>query len=315
MPAAQSLATGAVDLARRSGLDGHVGLAYARHVLALAALDRLEVTDAAEQLHLAKVAVVQSNRAALRGTHRWLQALHRTLVDGPAAALAELEAVPPPALGPPLIVGAEVELRMRLRIATGNRLAARDLFADGTPVSESARLDLALAAGDLADAAVVLDAWTPRPADRRATLGFLVRRAVLLAAEGSRRDALSVLGEALLRADPGAVRSPFLEVPGALSLLRSDVQLATQPFARSIIDGAQAVDGRVASNDRLIEPLTVREQEVLALLPTRRTNEEMASSLYVSVNTLKTHVRHIYVKLDAVDRDHAVERAAQLGLL
>ena len=74
------------------------------------------------------------------------------------------------------------------------------------------------------------------------------------------------------------------------------------------------MDGSL-SNERLIEPLTVREREVLALLPTRLTNEEMASSLYVSVNTLKTHVRHIYVKLDAVDRDHAVERAAQLGIL
>ena len=55
--------------------------------------------------------------------------------------------------------------------------------------------------------------------------------------------------------------------------------------------------------------------EVLALLPTRLTTAEMAASLYVSVNTLKTHVRHIYLKLDAVDRDHAVERAALLGIL
>ncbi|HUS43611.1 MAG TPA: LuxR C-terminal-related transcriptional regulator [Ilumatobacteraceae bacterium] len=50
-------------------------------------------------------------------------------------------------------------------------------------------------------------------------------------------------------------------------------------------------------------------------MPTRLTNAEMASSLYVSVNTLETHVRHIYVKLDADGRDEAVERATQLGIL
>ena len=313
--AARSLATAAVDLARHGRFDGHVGLAHARHALALAALDRLELAEAAEQLHLAGIAVEQSNRAALRATHRWLQGVRRMRVDGPMAALAELEAAPPPAIGPPLIVCAEVELRMRLRIASGNLLAAQDLFADGTPASETAGFDLALARGDLAHAAAVLDAWTPHQVDRRSTLGYLVRRAVLLARQGRRRDAMSALGEALQRAEPGGVCAPFLEVPGVVSLLKSDAHLSSQDVAKSIIRGAQAADGRVGSNERLIEPLTTREREVLALLPTRLTNEEMASSLYVSVNTLKTHVRHIYVKLEVVDRNHAVERAAELGIL
>ncbi len=100
-----------------------------------------------------------------------------------------------------------------------------------------------------------------------------------------------------------------------ISLLKSDVQLLSRPFVRSIVDRAHAVQDRGTSHERLIEPLTDREREVLNLLPTRLTNAEMAAQLYVSVNTLKTHVRHIYVKLNADGRDEAVERAAQLGIL
>lgn len=312
---AESLATGAVDLALRNGLARHVGLAYARHALALVALDRLDLTAAAEQLHLADIAVEQSNRAALRATHRWLDGVKRMLLDGPAAALAALDAAPPPALAPQLIASAEVELRMRLLVSTGNRPAARDLCSETPSVGEGARFDLAVAAGDCAGAAAVLEDWTPCPDDRRSTLGRVVRRAVLAARQGRRRDALTALREALLRGEPGGFRTPFLEVRGAVSLLKSDVNLAARPFAKSIIDSSQAVDGSVTANERLVVPLTGREREVLALLPTRLSNEEMASSLYVSVNTLKTHVRHIYIKLDAVDRDHAVERAADLGIL
>ncbi len=312
---AESLASKALDLAEQSSLDHHIGVAYARHALVLVALDRLDLTTAAEHLRIADVAVEQSNRAALRATHRWLDAVRVTLADGPTRALAVLDATPPPALGPPVIVNAERDLRIRLRIATGNLLAAGDLLVGVAPVSESARFDLALACGDLIGARAILDSWSPVDNDRRARLGLLVRHGALLAAEGKRRGALSVLHDAVLRAEPGALRSPFLAVPAAVSLLKSDATLAGQPFARSIVAGAHVAQGRGASHEQLIDPLTDREREVLTLLPTRLTNAEMAALLYVSVNTLKTHVRHIYVKLDADGRDHAVERAAQLGIL
>ncbi|MFC5136732.1 LuxR C-terminal-related transcriptional regulator [Actinomycetospora rhizophila] len=62
-------------------------------------------------------------------------------------------------------------------------------------------------------------------------------------------------------------------------------------------------------------PLTEREREVLELLPTQRSVEEMAEDLSVTVNTLKTHQRSIYRKLDAAGRRDAVQRARRLGLL
>jgi LuxR family maltose regulon positive regulatory protein len=54
---------------------------------------------------------------------------------------------------------------------------------------------------------------------------------------------------------------------------------------------------------------------VLAYLPTRLSNADIARRLYVSVNTVKTHLKHIYRKLDAANRSAAIERAESLGLL
>jgi LuxR family transcriptional regulator, maltose regulon positive regulatory protein len=54
---------------------------------------------------------------------------------------------------------------------------------------------------------------------------------------------------------------------------------------------------------------------VLGHLPGELTAGEIASELYLSANTVRTHLRHIYAKLDAHTRREAVERARELGLL
>ena len=64
-----------------------------------------------------------------------------------------------------------------------------------------------------------------------------------------------------------------------------------------------------------LDPLTDREQAVLRYLPSTLSNREIAGELLVTTNTLKTHVRAIYRKLDVPDRRGAVERAKGLGLL
>ncbi len=62
-------------------------------------------------------------------------------------------------------------------------------------------------------------------------------------------------------------------------------------------------------------PLTKREVEVLMHLPSHHTNQELAEMCFISVNTLKTHMVHIYQKLNAANRSAAVLRARELGLL
>ena len=99
-----------------------------------------------------------------------------------------------------------------------------------------------------------------------------------------------------------------------MRILLHEAQRDSQTFARSILQVA-AAEQRRDSQEQLIEPLTDREREILDYLPTRLPNTEIAAHLYVSVNTLKSHLRHIYAKLTATNRDEAVTRARSLGLL
>ena len=66
-----------------------------------------------------------------------------------------------------------------------------------------------------------------------------------------------------------------------------------------------------AADDELSE----REREVLRLLATELSGPEIAGHLYISVNTLRTHTKHIFQKLDVNTRRAAVRRAADLGVL
>ena len=65
----------------------------------------------------------------------------------------------------------------------------------------------------------------------------------------------------------------------------------------------------------LAEPLSEREQAILRYLPTMMSNQEIAGELFVSVNTVKTHLKAIYRKLDATGRRDAVQRARELALI
>ena len=66
---------------------------------------------------------------------------------------------------------------------------------------------------------------------------------------------------------------------------------------------------------RLLEPLSKREIEVLHLIAEGRTNQEIATTLFLSVNTVKVHTRNIYGKLSAHHRADAVAKARALGIL
>jgi LuxR family maltose regulon positive regulatory protein len=63
------------------------------------------------------------------------------------------------------------------------------------------------------------------------------------------------------------------------------------------------------------EGLSDRELDVLRLLATELSGPEIARHLFVSVNTLRTHTKHIFTKLDVNTRQAAVRRATELGLL
>ena len=71
----------------------------------------------------------------------------------------------------------------------------------------------------------------------------------------------------------------------------------------------------VAAAHPLVESLTNRERAILELLPDRLYDKEIAEKLFISVATVKTHLKHIYQKLDVKNRRQAVGKAAALGLV
>jgi len=84
--------------------------------------------------------------------------------------------------------------------------------------------------------------------------------------------------------------------------------LATQLLERVCVDSD-------ATTARSVERLTERELTVLRYLPTMMSNSEIAAEMYFSVNTVKTHLKSIFRKLDVTRRRQAVERARSLSLI
>jgi LuxR family maltose regulon positive regulatory protein len=139
------------------------------------------------------------------------------------------------------------------------------------------------------------------------------------------RDAAAArraLEHALDLAQPEDLLFPFLFDP-APGLLERHRRLGTghAAFISGILDALAgreraAPPGSGQGAERgLREPLSHSEVRVLRYLPTKLSAPEIADQLYVSVNTVKTHMRHLYDKLGAHRRHEAVERARALGLL
>jgi LuxR family maltose regulon positive regulatory protein len=115
-----------------------------------------------------------------------------------------------------------------------------------------------------------------------------------------------ILGEVRLeRGDPHAAERWSHEAQQAL---------ARYPDAGVLRARAERLR-RAAEENRLREPLTPSEHRVLELLPTHLTESQIAERLFVSKNTVKTHLRGLYRKLDANTRAEAVERGRTLGLI
>ncbi len=135
---------------------------------------------------------------------------------------------------------------------------------------------------------------------------------------GSRGQARSALAQALRLAAPASLRRPFREAGPTVQALLQDPRIASrhgwlQPSAAHALNGAAVDDG--ADVPAVIEPLTVRELEVLGRMEELLTTEEIAEKMYVSVNTVRTHIRHILRKLGVDRRNAAIRRARLVGIL
>jgi LuxR family transcriptional regulator, maltose regulon positive regulatory protein len=146
---------------------------------------------------------------------------------------------------------------------------------------------------------------------------------------GEELRAGQALERALRLAAPERLRRPFREAsPQVRRLLRADPRLAAEHgwLGAATLDDAHALsaprrDGELRPGVEkpaatpLLEPLTEKEREVLGHLAALLTTDEIAGAMFVSVNTVRTHVRNILRKLAASRRNEAVRRARELGII
>lgn len=208
----------------------------------------------------------------------------------PAGALADAE---PPPWGSPR--EAETVLRLRHCLRLGLRDDAAALARELARASAPRGRGVALCLADLGLAATATDA----------------------------RERHEALEAALSRAARCGYVRPLLEVgEPARALITAGLSAAplsgpARSFARELLarfPEPAAPDDAVDAADPL-DTLTDRERELLALLARGHTNKAMARELFVSVNTVKTHLKRIFAKLDVTTRTEAAERARALGLL
>ncbi|WP_329000130.1 LuxR C-terminal-related transcriptional regulator [Kribbella sp. NBC_00709] len=177
-----------------------------------------------------------------------------------------------------------------------------------------------------AEAGERLPAQSPRAADRSVPLetqvdSWLIQAAVSIRTGDTARSGLC-LERALRLAAPERLRRPFTEAPVPLGrLLQPTGELVRRhPWLRagSLPQFKSTAAGRrpaPRSEVVVTTSLTSKEHDVLEYLAELLTTEEIASTMYVSVNTVRSHVRSILRKLGASRRNEAVRRAWELGLL
>jgi LuxR family transcriptional regulator, maltose regulon positive regulatory protein len=182
----------------------------------------------------------------------------------------------------------------RLLVAQGDAREALDLLDRVLDVAQAAGRD-----GSLVEAGLV--------------------RALAHRANGDADSAAGDLAAALTAGVPAGYCRLFLDEGQPMTELLGQVARTAAHDVRTHAEHllaatqrqpAPAPAGRVSE-----EGLSEREREVLRLLATELSGPEIARALYVSVNTLRTHTKHIFSKLDVNTRRAAVRRAADLGLL
>jgi LuxR family transcriptional regulator, maltose regulon positive regulatory protein len=185
---------------------------------------------------------------------------------------------------------------------------------------------LLLAQGDPAAALEVANLLTDDSAAPASTLRHRIT-ALLTATVANRRlsahaDAAELLEQALMIAEPHDAYRPFLELGGAI---HSAIAIMVPPASPAAAFAARVQERfvcqlppKAAGNGSASDtapPLTASEMAVLRLLHSHLTNQEIADALFLSVNTIKTHLRSTYHKLGVTSRRDAVARGRRLQLL
>jgi LuxR family maltose regulon positive regulatory protein len=162
--------------------------------------------------------------------------------------------------------------------------------------------------------------------NRRFLIEALALRAMLREALGNRESADADLLQALRLAQPSRFIRLFVDLGPRLGTLLNRIQVDEEGLAYvgeilAAFQGSSATRPAAANTVRangeqaVIEPLSQRERQILALLAERLSNKEIADKLHISTVTVKRHAANIYQKLGVHGRRQAVAKANGLGII
>jgi len=175
-----------------------------------------------------------------------------------------------------------------------------------------------------AKACADLYTFTSTTHNRLFRLKTLILQARVLLKQGKDDKALAAVGEAVELAHPGKCIRHFVDDGLELAPLLSKLKLDEDGlrFVGEILAAMQSGPGAKSpasigpnTQSGLVDPLTSREFEILALLGQHLSNQEIATELYISVKTVRRHTENIYGKLGVHGRRDAVAKAIGLGII
>ena len=156
----------------------------------------------------------------------------------------------------------------------------------------------------------------------RREIELLLLRALTEQARDNLQQAHALLEQALILGEPRNIIRTFVdEGPDLARLLydavKQDVMTAyvQQIIAAFPFETPQTIAKQLLPEGEWVEPLTERELEILLLVAKGLTNPDIGNRLYLSANTVKTHLRNIYGKLGVNNRTQAVARGRGLGII
>jgi LuxR family maltose regulon positive regulatory protein len=225
-----------------------------------------------------------------------------------------------PAARPPVLARID-RTEARIALLAGEPAVAESAVRRLPPGPVTALLEarLALARGAPAEALAVLGEPDGTWSTRRLQVERHVVASLALDAVGDRRAAHDHLQDAVVLAEPVGFQQLIVgEGPPMWQLLESlPVVGSAADYVHLLLRAAfgTAAAARSVRQEGVVEPLSEREITVLRYLSSRLTAPDIAHALFISGNTVRSHVKAIYRKLGVNSRADAVERGRELGLL
>lgn len=319
---AEHKALEAANETERFSLSGPSGSGIGRTVLAAVAVDRNELARAQALLDEA-AEVPAALQDPVPAAARAIVTARLHLARGnPRAAVEAADPDVTAAVTSPWADSQEALVTSAAHLAEGRSQTAAEVLgrlADGQPACAVEAARIQLAAGHV-DAAIDLLDSVPagEPAGPAVTVRATLVRAQAAEAAGDTPAARRLVAQALQEARHPLLRRPFLDAGRWIRPL-----LITPPLsqlAAGWLAPATSAHGVRAGFGTppwpvVVEELSTRERDVLERLAQMMSTQEIAADLFVSVNTVKTHLKSLYRKLGVNRRSDAVRRARDLRLL